>query len=545
MSIVLRPFEATLLFCTLISLGPAVALGGSDDSGITIDEIVRAWDARTQKVRTVRFKWTEPYLLAPRWHPHSILPWRPEQGPKNGAGPVAVPHAYVPELSLVIDGDNIRFETTDLTLSLKQQLVPQASVWVWTAKEYWHLYKPGAVAHPRANLSESIHTTSHPGDDPYVLPLLMIYRPFHPAVGVFENFAARFRIVAGKHLVHGRQCILLQDEPRPMSGIRYSLYVDPQRDFLPIRLDYAAKLGRTHRIDFLEYEQRDEGWVLVRWAKTIAVGSIDGPVISECSLNAPVGTGEFALEFPAGTWVSELESPTTYIAREAGGRRAITPKELTSGAVYERFLATETGTLAAGPDTTNDPAARLAKLAAHRARQVQHLKSRTLWSIPIVSDADVEVRVKAIGNVHPQSPAEISIDDASCDQMLFGKGRNEAAARSELAARLRRKVDAVDQKCGLTDEQKEKLEFAGREEIAMFFKQGKELRLRIKAPYDETAVKKGWLDTAILKLVEETRPLRLAVDSEAFEDGSRFANALKAVLTPAQAAANRAIPAKP
>ena len=238
------------------------------------------------------------------------------------------------------------------------------------------------------------------------------------------------------------------------------------------------------------------------------MGSISGALVDDFVFNEHVDPKEFDLEFPPGTWVTELESPTTYIVREGGKRRTITETELRSGNPYENFLKTEPGELAPAPDTTNDPVARRKILAEFRRQQIGDLQNRSS-SILVVRNGDVDVRVEPVGISRRDVPIHVAIDDASCDKLLFGKGRNEAAARNELTARRQRKLDAVDQGCRLTGAQMEKLELAGRLEISRFFNQADELRSRIiKETYDEDDVKKGKLDPSITRLCEETQPPR-------------------------------------
>jgi hypothetical protein len=167
--------------------------------------------------------------------------------------------------------------------------------------------------------------------------------------------------------------------------------------------------------------------------------------------------------------------------------------------------------------------------------QLSDLKGRSLWSIPIIREGEIEVRVEPVGTVNPREPIQVAVKDASCDQLLFGRAGDADATRKELEVHLRRMIEAIDQICGLTDAQTAKLEVAGRVDIARVFKRADELRPQIKRAYGENAVKKGELDRSILQLWQESEPLRRSVSSDAFEDGSLFAKALKTNLTLEQA----------
>src|SRR5262249_40761527 len=263
----------------------------------------------------------------------------------------------------------------------------------------------------------------------------------------------RFRVVAGTQLVNGRECILLKDEPLPLSGRVVSLYLDPRREFIVMKQTYTyqAEGMKGLQTEFLEYGQSEENWVPLRWKSTQVTGTINGSLVNEFVLNEPVDPKEFELEFPPGTWLTETASPTTIIVKEGGKRRAITTNEAFSGKKYEDFLRTDTGALAPGPDTTNDQASRAAALANHRILQLSDLKGRSLWTIPLVRQDGLDVYVEPVGIVNPRQPIQIALTEASCNQVLFGVAGDDDAARRELTATLRRKIDGIDQICGLTD----------------------------------------------------------------------------------------------
>jgi hypothetical protein len=120
----------------------------ADTAGVSIDDVVKAWEARAARVRTLRFKWSDSYLLQ---RGQALMPATPgvidPANPHNRVVPERV-KTYEPSMSVVIDSDSIRYELNDLTLSLKQEHVPQDRVWVWSENEYRDLLQPGAVHYP-------------------------------------------------------------------------------------------------------------------------------------------------------------------------------------------------------------------------------------------------------------------------------------------------------------------------------------------------------------------------------------------------------------
>jgi hypothetical protein len=527
----------------MLVLGTTAAVADSDKSTVTVDDVVNAWGARARRVKTLRFKWTERRVLQ-----KGEVKTRRDLDPDNPKGLVVPdqPNVFNKMSLLVIDDDKIRYERLDLTLSVEQHLVPQESMWVFANEEYRRLMPPAAAWYFRGHVGKEIYSSLPPFNDPNVAPLLINYRPFHSMFTTFQSFKKRFRVVAGKHSVEGRDCILLKDEPWGPSQISMSLFLDPARDFLVMsQLVEGNKNATLSCLTFLDYRQQNGDWVPVRWMTTFGNGAGEdarrnAPRVTEFSLGEKIDPREFELEFPPGTWVLESGRPTSYLVKEGGKQRTITRKEQ-SVAKFEQLMQTETGTLAIGPDTTDDPTARRDKLAEIRRGQVAGLAGWGVWNCLVARDEGLEVRIELVAeHLHPDDPVEVVVTEESCNQMLFGKLGTEAAAREELSIHLQRNIESIDRICRLSDAQKQKLVTAGSGEFSRFFKQTEGLRLRIRNPLPQIAVNKGALDEKLNMLLEETRPRRRMVNSGIFDSGSLFAKTLRTTLTADQAAAYEA-----
>src|SRR5262249_21028745 len=136
----LSMFRLSKIASPIIALVPILAIIGvaasadTDKLRVSIDDVVNAWEARAARVRTLRFKCNDRDRLK-RWQ--FLMP-RGIPDPTNPDNRV-VPEkeqTYEPSLSVVIDGDSVRYERHDLMGDLKQKLVPQESIWVWTRNEF-------------------------------------------------------------------------------------------------------------------------------------------------------------------------------------------------------------------------------------------------------------------------------------------------------------------------------------------------------------------------------------------------------------------------
>lgn len=501
-----RIVKGTLLLALPALFYATTSLADSADPEFTIDDVANAWEARAKQVQTLRFKWHDKYRLTRGQIHDAAKDAFDPSNPENRTVPEKAT-TYEPLMSVVIDGDNIRYELKDLTLNLEQKLVPQETIWVWTHDEYRHLQKAGAVEYPRGHVSKSIYATWHPGDNPYLAPLLMTYRPFHPSLRLFENFRKRFRPIAGTRVVNGLRCVVLKEIRS--SHIVHFLFLDPERNFLLMKSTWEVEGVEKGRLEFLEYRQENENWIPVRWiSPQQIIGTISGCHVDDFTLNSPIDSKEFELEFPAGTHLAETANPQRYLVDDQGKRQPAIKKR----------ISTEQA------------------LADHRMLQFGNMKGRNLWGFTVLRQDDFEVRVEPADAENPEQPLRLVVNDSSCDQLLFGKGHTQVSARTRLVARIRQDIQAIDKICKLTKDQQKKLELAGRRDTDRLFEQAAAFREKLKRLYDEDDVKKGLLDPTIVELSNDTAPLRHAVTSESFEGESFFAKTLNAVLTDEQAA---------
>ncbi len=190
---------------------------------------------------------------------------------------------------------------------------------------------------------------------------------------------------------------------------------------------------------------------------------------------------------------------------------------------------------------------RVARPAAQFQAKLFNLNAAGAQTVMVFADGDVQVIVQSVPAADDSDEAEdvparqvpqkqqFQIAAASCDQLLFGNGRDEVEARRQLVARLAQKLAAVNRACGLTASQLQKLELAGRGDMHRFFEQATQLRAKIEGVQSVDAEDRRGLLQRIMAVSAECRPLRSTIDAGPFGDGSLFAKALRRMLTPEQA----------
>jgi hypothetical protein len=130
------------------------------------------------------------------------------------------------------------------------------------------------------------------------------------------------------------------------------LWLDNERDFLPLRYLHQTSQKPVIQIDYLEWIRLASEWLPTEWRRAYlnpdreTINQSGLAVVHTHLLNHPINANEFTLEFPVGTWVEDArdrKNRQKYIVRDQGQKREITERELSDGATYEQLLNTETG----------------------------------------------------------------------------------------------------------------------------------------------------------------------------------------------------------
>jgi hypothetical protein len=136
------------------------------------------------------------------------------------------------------------------------------------------------------------------------------------------------------------------------------------------------------------------------------------------------------------------------------------------------------------------------------------------------------------GDVIPRT-IQITFNQGSLDQVIFGKEQDAAEARRRLAMTLHWKINAIDRTCVLSDDQLEKLRLAGRGDIKRLLDRATDVKARfenIDSIRDVDQFEK-WAES----LAAESGVLRPLLSNGPFDVNSLFAKALKRTITPEQA----------
>lgn len=136
-----------------------------------------------------------------------------------------------------------------------------------------------------------------------------------------------------------------------------------------------------------------------------------------------------------------------------------------------------------------------------------------------VPDDDDDDEEELVGVAMPA----FRVADENFDQWLFAEFGNAAGGRSRLDSLLNIRVEAALQACQLTEEQRQKLQLAGRGDIKLFFDRVEELRRKFqKLKTDQNRIQ---------EIFQALQPLQATLRIGPFDESSIFAKAMKRTLS--------------
>jgi hypothetical protein len=127
----------------------------------------------------------------------------------------------------------------------------------------------------------------------------------------------------------------------------------------------------------------------------------------------------------------------------------------------------------------------------------------------------------------PPARQRVRISARQFDRLLFGNEGDSESARRIIEARLKSRIGFVDQLCGITRDQRKKLELAGRGDIKRFFDRVEKLREQILDAADIDRLR---------GLIVEAQELGKVFRQQLFADESIFAKTLRVTLDREQSA---------
>jgi beta-lactamase regulating signal transducer with metallopeptidase domain len=308
-------FEATVTGCTIneklpeATFAPASPAGsrvydatvdlpifdGDDPAGVqspnearaTLNAIADAWLKRQGTIKTLMFTWERDGELKGRETIHSVC----------------------------LDGE--KFSTAFATPGWVPSPAIATTQREWTVNQMKQSFD--GVTSYRLSFSDRgplVSITSGFGKHGAGLPgdrdLMLVFRPLHAKFGRINPTELRdpskFRVVAGRRKIGNIACVVIETELNP--GMHISYWLDPARDYLPLRAHRTLNGEDRERVDIFYRVDPTFGSIPVGW-KEASVG-LGGALLGSAtdtvtsfSINQPIPESEFEVETPPGAEIND------------------------------------------------------------------------------------------------------------------------------------------------------------------------------------------------------------------------------------------------
>ncbi|HLJ92934.1 MAG TPA: hypothetical protein VKU02_07055 [Gemmataceae bacterium] len=315
----------------LLALALFIHIGSAAEENVQ-GKVVAAWRARERDCAAFKIKWKETQTFVKG----SLTNSKTAKHPKGQVLPPETMEA-VAHFVLCVDGEKMKEISDAMEVTQTMDMKRQEETAAFNG-EINKSFRPAQIQeYPQGFIGDEKYIT---GLNVYNLrPVLVPFRPFrYQSWGYFseadllKNYATIRSAIIDAH-----RCIVLRETG--MSRPNYKeLWLDPEREYIPLREVMFARGKPYLQIDWEEYRREALIWVPVAWKIQELNGgimkSVRGTVV-ECTINQPIPAEEFEIEFPSGTWVIDRRSkdrygtPSHYILKDSG-KRMISAEELNS-----------------------------------------------------------------------------------------------------------------------------------------------------------------------------------------------------------------------
>ena len=332
--------------------------GQAEALGVTPAEIFAGWQQRQDRVRTVHIEWTEQLtftkgsmFLAPDQLGTLDDDTPPPQVPAEDT-------SFEVAASLTLDGDafSYRRRGPDWQADIGR-FEPRESIGVGGVERPFTFHGATGVPGSFSRASVSPAGGSTLPTDYHSMPLRLAFRPRKSLEEANRATDDAWHVAPQMVYLQERRCLLLERHTtRYTSGSLaegqevVTCWLDAEADFSILRYQHTRGEHVQTQID-IEYRTDEQaGWVPERWTglrygrrDPLQLGEEFQGTVTACDVNVPADPGDFAADFPAGTWVRGPKDEGQWLVLADGTRRPITPEELRRGATYEELLATPSG----------------------------------------------------------------------------------------------------------------------------------------------------------------------------------------------------------
>jgi hypothetical protein len=319
-----------ICFVGLISFQASQADGQLQGPSSDSKQVLEAWRKRTEGSSSLDFVAVgEQYEPKQEYDRNRLI----HANAKN-LEPFTLPEKTFPvSLRYSLSPTKARTEYRGQMVSVEQrEYVDYEGIDVYDGKIRKSFIGKNQMTFPGASFSKDVRKTVAVNTG--VIPLLLLYRAVSDDLPQFEP--AKLFVDGAKVPHDGRECVLIRHDEK-------LVWVDPSRDFIPLRYQEHTQ-GKLRQTIDIKY-RRDEklGWVPSGWTNA----EFYGPEhlirsltvhVTDAHVGEPLPDDFYDLPpLPDGTWVSNVITNEDYILQAGGKRRDVKPGEF-DGDNYQQLL---------------------------------------------------------------------------------------------------------------------------------------------------------------------------------------------------------------
>lgn len=300
----------------------AFATSGLAQTDVRIEDVLKAWQERQERTKSLRVAWTEDFTETKG----SLTKLLGAQAGKGHVPPADV--RFQNSAELVLEEGKIRFRyRCKVWCESKQVYVDDDALHVFDGKSGKKLTTGGTISYPFGIIT----TEKKSGDRtvPVLRPILVTYRPTHPDLSPYKGLP--YVVTGSRAVVQNRICSEMEVRNRPGANID-RLWVDPGRGYTVTRVTNSENEKLTLKIDIQYRQDEVNGWVPQSWeiASYLSDGSLHRSIrarVTAIEINPTVSKRDFDIEWPVGTYVSNENTGEDFIQKERGDIREVAKSE--------------------------------------------------------------------------------------------------------------------------------------------------------------------------------------------------------------------------
>ncbi|MHB1426674.1 MAG: LolA-like protein [Gemmataceae bacterium] len=331
---------AAIVFVFLVPV--ALGQGGAP---VTLDRIIKAWQARQDRVKSARISWKER-RTEPKGSISSSMPRIVRRRLQLEDDAIIPPTDTTVEFAVSIHFHEAKvryaYEGQEWSDNIKgYRNIKYTSVFDGVEAKDLHPEGVGYATWPIGVIRDG--STYRDAQMFRVRPVLFTFRPLVPEIRPFD--IGSMTVTTGRVMIDGRSCVELERRA-PGTGTSVFLWLDPARDFVIVRQRIIERVQTVNQINIQYRADTASGWTPSGWTIVNHIASGHLYDAAECTVtdsefNVEVDPSLFTLSFPPGSRVQDQKRKEDWVIKLNGEKRPLVRED--RGATHDQIINSNPG----------------------------------------------------------------------------------------------------------------------------------------------------------------------------------------------------------